>query len=255
MSQQDKQVGSIIKTLSYDRYKFNSLQRVMKPKHVKELMESMKVHGFLPNKPISVNEKNEILDGHHRFEAARNLGYPILIQVCKGLTEVSIIEANQLQDNWDKKDFTNLYAKQGNPHYIALQDFRVKYPKFQMTQALILLMNEPNAHPKTKVFQNGGFKVSSIKVAEETAKKVEELSIYHSKAYNSKCISALICCETRCKNFSFDEFIDKLSKFPDKLTPSQTTKGYLEKFDEVYNHFRIKSQKLNIRDLSRYFEK
>lgn len=255
MSQQDKQVGSIIKTLSYDRYKFNSLQRVMKPKHVKELMESMKVHGFLPNKPISVNEKNEILDGHHRFEAARSLGYPILIQVCKGLTEVSIIEANQLQDNWDKKDFTNLYAKQGNKNYQALQEFMKNYPKFGMTQSLILLMNEPNAHPKTKVFQNGLFKVGSIKIAEEMVKKVEELAVHYPKAYGSKCISALMCCEIRCKGFSFKEFIDKLSKFPDKLTPSQTTKGYLEKFDEVYNYCRNKNKNLNIRDLTRDFKK
>ena len=247
---QDKQVASIFKTISYDRYKFNSLQRKIKESHVKELMESMKLHGFLTNKAISVNEKNEIIDGHHRYLAAKNLGFPILVQVSKGLNEASIIQANQLQENWDKHDFTNTYAIQGNPNYIALRDFMIKFPKFKITQSLILLMNEPNAHPKKKEFQSGKFKIASVKKAEEFALKIETLANHFPKAYQGKFISALICCETRCKGFSFSEFVEKLSKFPDKLTPSITTKGYLEKFEEVYNYHRVKKQHLKFRDLS-----
>lgn len=252
---QDKQVASIYKTMFYDRYKFNSLQRTIKEWHVRDLMEKMKVHGFLTNKAISVNEKNEIIDGHHRYLAARNLKIPMLVQVCKGMTEESIIEANQDQLNWDKHDFTNTYAKKGNPNYIALKEFMEKFPKFKMTQALILLVNEPNAHPKTKVFQSGEFKIGSIKKAEELAKKVEQLAVFFPKAYQSKCISALLCCEMRCKEFSFKEFIEKLEKFPDKLTPSITTKGYLEKFEDLYNYHRNKKQHIKLRDLSSDFEK
>lgn len=250
MANQDKQVGSIFKTTDYDRYKFNSLQRIIRESHVRELMEKMKVHGFLLNKAISVNEKNEIIDGHHRFLSAKNLKIPMLVQVCKGMKEDAILEANQSQINWDKHDFTNTYAKQGNANYIALKDFMEKFPKFKMTQALILLMNEPNAHPKTKVFQSGDFKIASIKKAEEYAVKIETLSNYYPKVYQSKFISALLFCELRCKGFSFKEFVDKLSKFPDKLTPSQTTKGYLEKFEEIYNYHRVKKQHLKFRDLS-----
>lgn len=247
---QDKQVGSIFKTIHYDRYKFNTLQRRIKEAHVKELMASMQEHGFLTNKPISVNEKNEIIDGHHRFLAAKNLRYPILVQVCKGLKEEAIIDANQLQENWDKHDFTNTYAIQGNPNYIALRDFMQKFPKFKITQSLILLMNEPNAHPKKKEFQSGNFKIASVKKAEEFALKVEILANHFPKAYQGKFISALICCETRCKGFNFNEFVEKLTKFPDKLTPSISTKGYLEKFEEVYNYHRHKKQHLKFRDLS-----
>jgi hypothetical protein len=252
---QDKQVSSIYKTMFYDRYKFNSLQRDIKEWHVRDLMEKMKVHGFLTNKAISVNEKLEIIDGHHRYLAARNLKIPMLVQVCKGMTEESIIEANQDQLNWDKHDFTNTYAKKGNPNYIALKEFMEKFPKFKMTQALILLVNEPNAHPKTKVFQSGEFKIGSVRVAEELARKVEQIAMYFPKAYTSKCISALLCADLRCKEFSFKEFIEKLAKFPDKLTPSITTKGYLEKFEDLYNYHRNKKQHIKLRDLSSDFEK
>jgi hypothetical protein len=252
---QDKQVSSIFRTTNFERYKFNSLQRVIKEKHVRNLIEKMRIHGYLANKAISVNERNEIIDGHHRYLAAKNLGIPMLVQVCKGMKEDSIIEANQDQVNWDKHDFTNTYAKKGNINYIELQNFMVKYPKFKMTQSLILLMNEPNAHPNKKTFQSGEFKIGSVKKAEELARKVERISTFFPKAYGSKCISALLCCEMRCKEFSFEEFIDKLSKFPDKLTPSITTKGYLEKFEEVYNYHRNKKHQIKLSHLSADFEK
>ncbi len=32
----------------------------------------MRIHGYLANKAISVNERNEIIDGHHRYLAAKN---------------------------------------------------------------------------------------------------------------------------------------------------------------------------------------
>jgi len=252
---QDKQVGSIFRTTFYERYKFNSLQRVIKEWHVKDLMLKMEKHGFLPNKAISVNEKNEIIDGHHRYLAARNLGIPMLVQVCKGMTEETILESNQAQLDWDKHDFTGTFAKKGNQNYQAIIDFMAKYPKFKMTQTLILLKNEPNAHPKKKEFQEGKYTIGSFKKAEEFALKIMQTAEYFSKAYTGKFISAIICCETRSKEFIFSEFLDKLSKFPDKLTPSITTKSYLEKIEDLYNYHRNKKQQIKLSDLSADFEK
>ncbi|MFZ9956953.1 MAG: ParB N-terminal domain-containing protein [Flavobacteriales bacterium] len=252
---QDKQVSSIYKTLSYERYKFNSLQRVIKEWHVRDLMEKMKKFGFLPNKAISVNERNEIIDGHHRYLAAKNLGIPMLVQVCKGMSEESILESNQSQLDWDKHDFTGTFAKQGNQNYQAIIDFMKKYPKFKMTQTLILLKNEPNAHPKKKEFQEGKYTIGSFKKAEEFAVKIMEIADYFPKAYTGKFLSAIICCEVRSKDFVYSEFIDKLKKFPDKLTPSITTKSYLEKIEDLYNYHRNKKHHIKLSDLSADFEK
>ena len=246
---QDKQVASVYRSKNYDRYKSNKLNRDLKPAHLKEIMESMKKYGYIKGKPIIVNEKNEIIDGHHKFFCAKELGIPFEVQVVKGMVEEDIVLANQGQLNWNKTDFTNYYAKIGNENYIALKNFMEKYPKYHITQALILLMNEPNAHPKTKVFQNGEFKIASVKKAEEYALKIEKLASVFPKAYHGKFISALICCETRCKDFVFNEFYEKLRKFPDKLTPSITTKSYLEKFEEIYNYHRPNKKKIKLTNL------
>lgn len=243
---QDKQVGSIFRTIFYEKYKTNNFQRTMKEWHVKDLMEKMQKYGYLPNKAISVNERNEVIDGHHRLEAAKRLKIPVLVQVCKGLSEDAILESNQGQEDWDKHDFTNTFAKKGNKNYQAIIDFMAKYPKFKMTQTLVLLMNEPNAHPKTKDFQEGKFKVGSIESAEKNAKMIMEIANVFPKAYGSKFISAVIFCQSKVPGFRVSELIDKLTKFPDKLTPSITTLGYLEKIENLYNYHRQKKQQLNI---------
>jgi hypothetical protein len=252
---QDKQVSSIFRTTNYDKYKVNSLQRMTKESHVKNLMESMEKNGFLPNKAISVNEKNEIIDGHHRYFAAKKLGIPALIQVCKGMDSQTIIESNQYQKEWLKDDFIQTYVKQGNPNYIAIVDLKNKFPKTTTTNALMLLLNSPNGHPKTEDFQKGNFKVVSIKKAEELAEKLEIMSKYYPNARHSKCLAALICCVMKCEGFIFNDFIKKLSKFPTIFKPAIKLDEYLKSFEEVYNYKRDRRYHVKLSYLSKEFPK
>lgn len=251
----DKQVGSIFRTKSFDKFKYNHFNRVIKEAHVKWLMEQMEKYGFIKGKQITCNEKFEIIDGHHRFEAAKRLNIPFEVQMIKGGNEELLQKSNVGQLNWNKHDFTNYWAEKGNTNYIALRDFMVKYPQFHITQCLVFLMNEPNAHPRTKEFQEGLFEIKSVAKAEEFANKVLRCMEIYPKANQSKFVSALICCETRCKQFKFKEFFDKLQKFPDMLTPSITTKSYLEKIEALYNYHRTRKYHVRLRDLSADYEK
>jgi ParB-like nuclease domain len=251
----DKQTGSIFKTKNFERFKFNDFNREIKEAHVKWLMEQMQKYGFIKGKQITCNEKYEIIDGHHRFVAAKRLNIPFEVQVIRGANEELLQKSNVGQLNWNKHNFTNYWAAKGNPHYIALRDFMEKYPQFHITQCLVFLANEPNAHPKTKDFQEGEFKIKSVAKAEEYANKVLKCMEIHPKANQSKFVSALICCETRCKQFKFKEFIDKLQKFPDMITPSITTASYLQKFEALYNYHRAKKNFVRLCDLSSDYEK
>ena len=252
---QDKQVGSIFRTTYYEKYKMNDFNRDIKESHVKNLMSKMREFGFLPNKAISVNEKNEIIDGHHRFLAAKALNIPVLVQICKGMRDEDILQVNQDQINWDKHNYTGFWAKKGNEHYKAIQNFMLEFPKFKMTQTLILLSNEPNAHPKTEVFQKGKFVAKSYTKAREYAKVITEIANTFNKAYTSKFISALIACDMKCKEFSFSEFIDKLQKFPDKMQPRISTRNYVENIQEVYNYHRPKKHQIDLSHLIKDIEK
>jgi len=245
---QDKQVSSVYLTKNFDRFKSNSFNREVKESRIKTLMESMQRQGYLKGKAIVVNEKWEIIDGHTRFYAARELGIPFYFEMWKGISADEIANYNQYQDDWGKLQYTLFWSKKGNENYKALKEFLETHPKCKVTQALVFLMGEPNAHPKTEAFQNGEFKVKSVKKAEEYYEKIERLAVLFPKAYGSKFISAIIACETRSKDFNFEEFYTKLKKFPDLLTPSVTTKSYLEKIDNLYNYHR-KGKKVNLANI------
>ena len=252
---QEKQVSSVFRSKNYDRYKSNDLNRELKQPHLKWLMEQMLKYGYIKGKPIIVNEKNEIIDGHHRFLAAKSLGIPVLVQICKGMKDEDILQVNQDQINWDKHNYTGFWAKKGNQHYKAIQDFMIANPKFKMTQTLILLSNEPNAHPKSEAFQKGKFITKSYAKAQEYANWINEIANTFNKAYTSKFISALIVCDMKCKEFSFKDFIEKLQKFPDKMQPRISTRNYVENIQEVYNYHRPKKHQIDLSHLIREFKK
>ena len=131
----------------------------------------------------------------------------------------------------------------------------LEFPKFKMTQTLILLSNEPNAHPKSEAFQKGKFVTKSYAKAQEYANWINEIANTFNKAYTSKFISALIVCDMKCKEFSFKDFIEKLQKFPDKMQPRISTRNYVENIQEVYNYHRPKKHQIDLSHLIREFKK
>jgi hypothetical protein len=68
------------KKVPIESLKFNrDYQRVKQPARVKQIKQGMIACGqFLPDRPITVNQKNEVVDGQHRLWAAMEMGYSIV---------------------------------------------------------------------------------------------------------------------------------------------------------------------------------
>ncbi len=98
--------------------------RKVRDAHIKRLKDSI---GRTPE-PISVNailinDKNEIIDGQHRFEAIKELDLPVYYIKAKGLglDDVQILNANQR--GWTPKDYAKSYSKLGNKDYDTYLEF------------------------------------------------------------------------------------------------------------------------------------
>lgn len=64
-------------TSNYSRFKhLNGNRNIVEP-HLRRLIKSIQENGWLENSPVLVNQKYEIIDGQHRFEACKTLGLPI----------------------------------------------------------------------------------------------------------------------------------------------------------------------------------
>src|SRR5574344_417566 len=72
-----KPVNRIYRSSDLSIFKLCDKNRSINQGHVKKLVKSMKVHGFLPD-PIRVSDDYIVIDGQHRLEAARKVGIPVL---------------------------------------------------------------------------------------------------------------------------------------------------------------------------------
>jgi hypothetical protein len=87
--------------------------------HCKNLKKSMRDYGWLPTCPAVVrklpNGCLEIIDGHNRFENAKELGIPVFYVIDEANIDMGVI--NRSGKRWSLKDFVKSEAKNGNSNY------------------------------------------------------------------------------------------------------------------------------------------
>lgn len=80
-----------------------------------QLLQSMKEEQLII--PILVNDKMEIIDGQHRFEACKELGLPVYFYVQEGYGIDQVKRANLVSSNWTKENYLELHLSDGIPEY------------------------------------------------------------------------------------------------------------------------------------------
>lgn len=110
----------IQETREYDKFSFQKGNREIKNKHVADLTVSVSKRNMLPNYPILVNEKFEIIDGQHRFMVSKNGGYPVYYTVIPDATLTETAMANVNMKTWQLGNYVEMFAAQGKSHYVWL---------------------------------------------------------------------------------------------------------------------------------------
>ncbi len=107
---------TIYQSSEYDKFKLLLGNRSVSDSHVQEIIESIKLHGNLAI-PAVINDKNEIIDGQHRYFAWFALKLPItyIIKPNLGLKEAQAM--NDRSKDWTDKDFLASYLALGMDEY------------------------------------------------------------------------------------------------------------------------------------------
>ena len=111
-------VESDIKVYVTDDYSiFNQLNgnRKVMPRHVNEIVNSIKKNGYYPV-PILVDDDYNVIDGQHRLEALKQLNLPVYY-VKNGFIDNDCIELNASSKNWNVIDYVKFYASKGLKDY------------------------------------------------------------------------------------------------------------------------------------------
>lgn len=233
-------------TTEYTSFVYNSEQRPVDVKHVRDLMGSMQTFGFLPSKPVQVFQEGKklvIIDGHHRYIAAKNLGIPV-IYVCESkATSGSMAQVNGLQKTWQLKNYLAQYVKRGMEPYLELQEYNsLGFSIQQAAKMLAGLSAAGYGGGKVSVsLRDGTFKIVTRDKIEIIAAFLREEGARNPAYKTTNFITAFELC-LRVDDFSSEQLTRKLSANPRAITRAATVDQMLDQIEEVYNyHQQIKT--------------
>ncbi|MGG7162970.1 ParB N-terminal domain-containing protein [Clostridium ihumii] len=109
-------IATIYETYDYEIFDKVNGNRVINPLNYTKLLKSIEEKQLLI--PICVNDKLQIIDGQHRFEACKTLNKPIQFYISDDYTIEDVMRANQVSKNWIRVDFLNLFISRNNENYI-----------------------------------------------------------------------------------------------------------------------------------------
>lgn len=233
-------IGLILSTRDYYLFKEIKGNRGKKPAHIRRLIQAFKEIFLIC--PILVNEKFEIIDGQHRYEAAKATGMPIIYYIVKGygLTEVKVLNSNS--SDWKKREFLESQCQLGNKHYMLLNQFWKDFPQFSFMNICQMASNKHNvnnykeskSNPFEKSFESGSFEfkdpASAYQIARQITDFKEYFEYYNSNRFVPACITIF-----KSKNYNHLEMIKKLKSCPIRLVKMAEGNQYVNLLEEIFN--------------------
>jgi hypothetical protein len=229
-------------TKDYEVFKTMEGNRQISEIHVKNLISFIKNKNLLRVNPILVNEKFEVVDGQHRLEAAKELGIPIFYILEEGLSYLDAGILNACNDDFEFKEYLDLYLKNGVHEYIKLDRFKTKhnlsFKRFQY------LMSSEQKEVFDRTFKIGAFKI--IDDLEDISDKInkindiigylENILVNDNKRflYTDNFWRALYKFLIT-KDVDADKFKEKLGVKHQSVTPKSGYKDYVKLFTDIYN--------------------
>lgn len=234
--------NQVYTTTNYSLFKSIQGNRTINNLHLERLKKSMQKKYLFTI--ITINEKYQIIDGQHRFECIKELGFPLNYVVCVGygLDEVQLLNENS--KTWTAEDYLSGYCNLGNEDYLEFKKFKEKY-NFGYNECIAMLSGaNVSGGTDYRFFKTGLFKIKDLKNAEIQAVKIHSLKQYYNGYKRRSFVYAMLYLFDH-KNFDFDDFVNNLKKQPSSLTDCNDSKQYIAVIETIYNYRR--QNKVNLR--------
>jgi len=253
-----KEVNHVYETNDYSMFKTLEGNRNIQQLHVKRLIKSFNENYLFS--PVIINEKNEIIDGQHRIQSAKELKLPIRFIICKGygIHEIQVLNTNM--KNWKREDYLNGYCDLKYPEYLKFRNFMRRFPEFGI-QVVEMLLTERMVTPRdysienrndinrrvgitSKYFEEGLMKVVNYERACENAEILLLFKSFYDGFSRRVFVSAMLQFLLK-PEFSYSELLGKLKHNPNGIQHCTTTSQYKLLIEDIYNYKR--REKVNLR--------
>jgi len=238
----------ISKTENYELFVVLGKNRKIKESHVENLASAIKKNNFLNLYPIIVmnitvegENKLAILDGQHRYQAAKKLKYQIHYLISESMTMKNVPKVNSVNEKWFLSDYLNYYAEEGKLPYIQFQQFIDKYG-FKVSESIKMTSRTFGSTNSYAAFREGEFILKDLEFAENVAENLIDFRKYIDFYKHNHFVRALIII-TRREDYDHKRMLEKLDFCSTKLHRCPDTLSYLRNLEELYN---FKSQRNNL---------
>lgn len=251
-----KVVNHVNSTNDYSIFTQIEGNRVVNKLHVERLKTSFQKSYLMS--PIIVNQKYEIIDGQHRFNAAKALGLPVNFIVTNGygLREVQMLNTNM--KNWKKEDYLHAYCDLGYEEYLKMKQFMQDFPDFGIAVAEQLLTNtvggvnnrgyavkiDGKKTGRLRNFQEGELEIPDLELAYKNGEKIMMFKPYYD-GFNRTVFVASMIGMFKHENYNHSQMIQKVKNNSTALTHCSNVTQYKILIEEIYN-FRSR-EKVSLR--------
>ena len=203
---------TIHKTTTYDQFKIYPNNRAI---FAKNITKSVQEINLLEAHPIVVNEDLYIINGQHRWAAAKALNIPLYYIVVKGLSEEHITKC-QTQRPWTVEDYLNYY-KRHHDEYQNAAKFCEKYN----VPIYFIIAAFGSGENRYKLFREGKFVIKKDKrFLEHTLRMfsecLTEIKKIIPKKFPHKANLALWNIVYQ-KEYNHDLMLNKLASYPSEV--------------------------------------
>lgn len=247
----DIETMNILSTTDYDKFSFKDGNRKINNRNYFKLLESMKEKQLMI--PILVNEKFEIIDGQHRYQASKELGLPVYYFVVEGYGSEEMKRANLVSSNWTKDDFLNMFLADGEEAYEAIKEIMDEY---EVPVSLIIkvfaAMQGKNQKLVSKQFEEGTFDTKNMDNVKDFFVALEDFSFF--KPYKTLQFSRAFLKLYMQKEYDHSIMQQRLEKRANFLTKKNTVDDYLVTLTkELYSFGPIKHKLFYDKDNRQFY--
>ena len=255
----DTKINSdVMKSSDYEKFSILEQNRVVNDKHVNELVVSIQNSGQLT--PIIINEKFEIIDGQHRFDACKILKIPVMYLISYKTSINEVILMNNTQKSWKLHDYLRCFSdKKWNNHetYQKVDKFMREHD-LKLTTCIVLLSegtgsgnslgNAVSLQGQGLIsFKKGIYRIGNLTRAQAIAKILSEI-----KAFAPDLVGSDRFCRSYCKlslepKWNHNSAVYQIKKYRRKYDGASSKEEALQGLLAVYNYNQLKSKKISIR--------
>lgn len=225
----------IYSTKNYDQFNTLMGNREIDQRHVTQLIRLMVTNGNLTDQfPIVVDKDMNVIDGQHRLEALKTLGWEVGYLVENAASIETVRNINQGNRNWTWRDMAESYARlPGGEEYAW---FLTYFDRFDMTYTLAMLFigaKQPKRAGAANRFNAGELKVEDKEKAVRFAAwytDLQELVDITTHDFG-KALNRIF----RSPFYDHERMVSKLSALGHQLPAKANISDYQRELERIFN--------------------